>query len=67
MTEAEAQTFMARTVVRFTGAEGTDTAFQEQDQAHVLTGPGEHTHFIDPADVVETLTVAQIAAIAAGG
>ncbi len=68
MTESEAVEFLARVIVRYTEGAATVAGFQEEGgQSSVIAGPGGHSHFIDPADVVETLTVAQIAAIAAGG
>ena len=67
MTEQEANEFMSRMLVRFNGQEGIEIAFQAADQNNVLSGPDGHVHFIDPADVIETLTVAETAALAAGG
>ena len=67
MTPEEAQQFMAMIVVRFTTGGVIEAAFQEEGNTeNVVTGPGGQVHFIDPADVIETLTVAEIAALAAG-
>ena len=68
MTEAEAQAFLARAIVRYTENGETVAAFQEDgNTTSVVVGPGGQVHFLDPDDVVETLTVAEIAAIAGGG
>ena len=69
MTEAEAQAFLARTIVRYTENGETVDAFKSEDDADVcvLAPDDSCVHYPAPDSVIEQLTVQQIVDIAAGG
>jgi len=69
MTEAEAQAFLARTIVRYTEGDEVVEAFKSEDDADVcvLAPDDSCVHYPGPGTIIETLTVQQIVDIAAGG
>jgi len=67
MTEAEAQEFLAKTIIVFIGQDGEKwPGFREVDR--VVYAPDDSgSLFLDDNSFVEELTISQIVAIAGGG
>jgi hypothetical protein len=68
MTEAEAQEFLTRTIVRYTENGETVEAFRSPEDADLcVLAPDEScVHYPGPGAVIEQLTVQQIVDIAGG-
>ena len=66
MTEAEAQAWMAQTVIVFTGQDGNQWIGLKDGDTSVRAPDDSCTHFLDPADIHEELTLQQIADLAGG-
>jgi len=71
MTQAQAQAFLERTIVRYNGQDGETEAFaadgSRTDEVWVMAPDQGSVHGIDSEDVIEDLTVQQIIDLAAGG
>ena len=66
MTEAEAQAWMAQTVIVFTGQDGNQWIGLKDGDTSVRAPDDSCTHFLDPGDIQEELTLQQIADLAGG-
>jgi hypothetical protein len=67
MTEAEAQAWMAQTVIVFTGQDGEQWIGLKEGATSVRAPDDSCSHFLDPSVIQEELTLQQIADLANGG
>ncbi len=67
MTEAEAQAWMAKTVLVFTGQDGNQWIGLKEGATSVHAPDDSCSHFLDPNLIQEELTLQQIVDIANGG